>query len=65
MMYDYENELKGIEAAEERGAAKREMTVKEFREYQAKQNKLKTYQAKIERYKKAIAEMQDWIDKNS
>lgn len=59
----YRYQLDGIKRAEERGAEKRGMTVKEFREWQAKQNRLKTYRAKIERYKKAIEEMQAWIDK--
>ena len=54
----------GIMKAEERGAAKRGMTVAEFRTYQAKANKAKTYHAKIARYTKAIAEMQAWLDEN-
>lgn len=63
-MRNYNAELEGIRKAEERGAQKLGMSVEEFRIYQAKQNKLKTYQAKIVRYSKAIEEMQAWIDKN-
>lgn len=67
----YEKTMEGIRKAEERGAARRGMTVEEFRAYQAKQNKLKTYQVKIvhyaekiEKMKAQIEEMKAWIEAN-
>ena len=39
-------------------------TVEEWREFQATQNRIKTFEAKIARYEKAIAEMKAYIEAN-
>lgn len=39
-------------------------TVEEWREFQATQNRIKTYEAKIARYEKSIAEMKKYIEAN-
>lgn len=36
-------------------------TVVEYRQYRADENRKATFIAKIERYKKAIAEMEEWL----
>jgi len=36
-------------------------SVKEYRQYLADENRKKTYVAKIAHYKKAIAEMEEWL----
>ena len=63
MKKTYEEQYEDIKAKEMKKA--KEMgfdSVQELREYFANQNRKKTYLAKIERYKKAIAKMEAWIE---
>ena len=63
MKKTFEEQYKDIKVKEMKKA--KEMgfnSVEELRKYFADQNRKKTYLAKIERYKKAIAEMEKWIE---
>lgn len=65
MKKSYEEMERDIRMKEEMSAHKHGFeTVAEWREYQAKQNRIKTYKAKIARYEKAIAEMKAYIAEN-
>ena len=65
MKKDYNAQYEDIKRKEEMSAHKHGFeTVAEWREYQAKQNRIKTYEAKIARYEKAIAEMKAYIEAN-
>lgn len=63
MKKTYEEQYEDIKAKEMKKA--KEMgfdSVQELRKYFADQNRKKTYLVKIERYKKAIAKMEEWIE---
>lgn len=64
-MKTYEEQLKDIQAKEEKKAREEGFTsVEEYRTAQSIANRCRTYKAKIERYQRTIKEMQDYIDKH-
>ena len=66
MKKSYNEQYEDNKRIEEKSAHKHGFeTVEEWREYQAKQNRIKTFEAKIARYEKAIAEMKAYIEANS
>jgi predicted RNase H-like nuclease (RuvC/YqgF family) len=65
MKKSYTEQMKDIVRKEEMSARKHGFeTVEEWREFQAKQNRIKTYEAKIARYEEAITEMKAYIEAN-
>ena len=61
MKKSYDEQYEDSRRIEQKSAEKRGMTVEEFREYQATQNRIKTYEMKIARYEQAIEEMKKYI----
>ena len=61
MKKSYDEQYEDMRRIEQKSAEKRGMTVEEFRKYQATQNRIKTYEAKIARYEQAIEEMKKYI----
>ena len=65
MKKNYNEQYEDNKRIEEMSAKKHGFnSVEEWREFQAKQNRIKTYEAKIARYEKAIAEMKAYIAEN-
>lgn len=61
MKKSYDEQYEDSRRIEQKSAEKRGMTVEEFREYQAVQNRIKTYEKKIAKYEQAIEEMKRYI----
>lgn len=62
MKKSYEEQCKDVWAKEAKKAESLGFeSVAEYRQYLADENKKRTYLAKIARYEKAIAEMEEWL----
>lgn len=62
MKKSYEEQCKDVWAKEAKKAESLGFaSVEEYRQHLANENKKRTYLAKVARYKKAIAEMEEWL----
>ena len=62
MKKSYEEQCKDVWAKEAKKAESLGFeSVAKYRQYLADENKKRTYLAKVARYKKAIAEMEEWL----